>query len=127
TSPRIILRVVLLPEPFGPSNPNTSPGSIRRLRSFTATIPRAGWKGTGNIFVSLGTAPAGPASARLPPPSVSGATRRRGESVMANFKAAGCNRFLQFVLRLLVNQRVKLSACDAIEKRAHLILFSSNL
>jgi len=33
--------------------PNTSPGSIRRLRSFTATIPRAGCKGTGNIFVRL--------------------------------------------------------------------------
>src|SRR6185312_1811161 len=46
---------------------------------------------------------------------------------MANFKAAGCNRFLQFVLRLLVNQRVKLPLCDVIEKRAHLILFSSNL
>jgi len=50
-----------------------------------------------------------------------------GESVMANFKAAGCNRFLQFVVRLLANQRVKLPLCDAIEKRAHLIFFSINL
>src|SRR5882762_5198906 len=46
---------------------------------------------------------------------------------MANFKAAGCNRFLQFILRLLVNQRVKFALCDAIEKAAHLTLSSSNL
>src|SRR4029077_11988620 len=46
---------------------------------------------------------------------------------MANFKAAGCNRFLQFVLRLLVNQRVKFPLFDAIEKRARLIFFSINL
>ena len=38
TTPDRSLTNVLLPEPFGPSRPYTSPGSMRRLRSFTATI-----------------------------------------------------------------------------------------
>ena len=39
-------------EPLGPSNPYTSPGSMRRLRSFTATTLRVGWNGTGKTLVS---------------------------------------------------------------------------
>src|SRR5262249_30229344 len=102
-----ILSVVLLPEPFGPSKPYTSPGSMRRLRSFTATIPRPGCRGTGKIFVSPRTATAG--------------------SVIANFKSAGAERMFQLIFRLPVNQRVQLSLCDAAENPAHFVSLSCNL
>jgi len=36
SKPRIILMVVLLPEPLGPSNPKTSPGAMERLSESTA-------------------------------------------------------------------------------------------
>jgi hypothetical protein len=36
TSPSSILRVVVLPAPFGPRNPVTRPGSTAKLRSDTA-------------------------------------------------------------------------------------------
>src|SRR5439155_14085965 len=101
-----ILRVVLLPEPFGPSSPYTSPGSMRRSRSRTATID-CRCKGTGKIFVSPRTATAG--------------------LVIANLKAAGSDRFLQSILGLFVNQPVKLALRDAIEECSHFIFFSYNL
>ena len=46
---------------------------------------------------------------------------------MANFKAAGCNRFFQFVFRFACESMsgARLVRCD--RERAHLILFSSNL
>src|SRR5213592_4535220 len=116
TRPRIIFNVVLLPEPFGPSNPYTSPGSMRRLRSFTARTPRVGWKGTGKILVSPWTATAGRASAQLP----------CGELVMANLKAAGRDRFVQLILGLFANERVKFALSDAIEKGAYLLLITCN-
>ena len=39
-SPSSSLIVVLLPEPFGPSNPNTSPGLIRKSKWSSATSTR---------------------------------------------------------------------------------------
>src|SRR4029077_14787315 len=107
TRPRIIFSVVLLPEPFGPSNPYTSPGSMRRLRSFTARTPRVGWNGTGKILVSPWTATAG--------------------LVMANLKPAGSDRFVQLVLGLFANERVKLALSDLIEKGAYLLLITGSL
>src|SRR5216684_9074783 len=38
TRPSRILTVVVLPAPFGPRKPNTSPGSTVRLRSWRATL-----------------------------------------------------------------------------------------
>src|SRR5882762_1598858 len=107
TRPRIIFSVVLLPEPFGPSNPYTSPGSMRMLRSFTARTPRVGWNGTGKILVSPWTATAG--------------------LVMANLKAAGSDRFVQFVLGLFANERVKFAFSELIEKGAYLLLITCSL
>src|SRR5918996_2556546 len=60
---------------------------------------------------------AGPASAPLP----------RGELVMANLKAAGSDRFVQLVLGLISNERVKFALSDLIEKRAYLLLITCNL
>src|SRR5438876_4537258 len=107
TRPRIIFSVVLLPEPFGPSNPYASPGSMQRLRSFTARAPRVGWNGTGKILVSPWTATAG--------------------LVMANLKAAGSDRFVQLVLGLFANERVKFALSELIEKGAYLLLIACSL
>ena len=60
---------------------------------------------------------AGPASAPL----------LRGELVMANLKAAGSDRFVQLVLGLISNERVKFALSDLIEKRAHLGLITCSL
>src|SRR5437016_10371238 len=80
---------------------------MRRLRSFTARTPRVGWNGTGKILVSPWTATAG--------------------LVMANLKAAGSDRFVQRVLGLFANERVKFALSDAIEKGAYLLLITCNL
>src|SRR5262249_57918703 len=63
------------------------------------------------------TATAGPASAPL----------RRGKLVIANLKAAGNDRFVQLVLGLFVNQRVKVAVPDAIAEGTHLLLFTCDL
>src|SRR5215211_7471785 len=46
---------------------------------------------------------------------------------MANLKAAGSDRFIQLVLGLFANERVKLALSDAIEKCAYLLLITCNL
>src|SRR4029453_9851919 len=46
---------------------------------------------------------------------------------MANLKAAGGNRFVQLVLGLFANERVKFALSDLIEKRAYLVLITCNL
>src|SRR4051812_23862797 len=46
---------------------------------------------------------------------------------MANLKPAGTDWFVQFVLRLFANERVKFTLSDLIEKRAYLLLITRNL
>src|SRR3954470_8121721 len=48
-------------------------------------------------------------------------------SVMANLKAALCDWFVQLVLDLFANQRVKFALSDLIQKRAYLLLITCNL
>src|SRR5438094_10641581 len=83
------------------------PGCMRRIRSLSARTPRVGWNGTGKILVSPWTATAG--------------------LVMANLKAAGSDRFVQLVLGLFANERVKFALSDAVEKGAYLLLITCNL
>src|SRR6516225_1618223 len=52
---------------------------------------------------------------------------RRGGSVMANLKPAGSDRFVQLVLGLLANERMKFALSDLIEKRVYLLLITCNL
>src|ERR687891_1760897 len=47
--------------------------------------------------------------------------------VMANLKAASGDRFVQLVLGLFSNERVKFAFSDLIEKRAYLLLITRNL
>ena len=51
----------------------------------------------------------------------------RDELVMANFKPAGSDRFVQLVLGLFANQRVKFALSDLFQKRAYLLLITCNL
>jgi hypothetical protein len=46
---------------------------------------------------------------------------------MANLKAAGSDWFVQLVLGLLANERVKFALSDLIDKRAYLRLITRNL
>src|SRR4029077_6369226 len=46
---------------------------------------------------------------------------------MANLKAAGSDRCVQFVLGLFANERVKFALSDLIEKRAYLLLITCSL
>src|SRR5215831_20759355 len=52
---------------------------------------------------------------------------RRDESVMANLKAARRDWFVQLVLDLLANERVKFALSDLIKKRAYLVRITCNL
>src|SRR5262245_40808123 len=46
---------------------------------------------------------------------------------MANLKAASSDRFVQLVLGLFANKRVKFALSDLVEKRAYLLLLPCNL
>src|ERR1700730_12103462 len=48
-------------------------------------------------------------------------------SFMANFKAAGAHRHLQFVLGLLANVRAQFALSDRLDKGAHFRLFAARL